>query len=81
MQHLRAGLSRKAHIEYDDVVFLRCCSRFPVVAVGDQIHTPALFLKTPFDELPNSWIVFDDEDFHERSTTFGGRALSLQASV
>src|SRR6185369_13898480 len=49
------------------IIFLGDGARLAIVAVGDEIHAPALFLEAPLHELSDGGIVFNDEDFHRGS--------------
>jgi hypothetical protein len=64
VQNLRPRLTWKTHVEDYNIVFFSHGASFTLVAVGDEIDTPALFLEASLYELPDGRIVFNDEDFH-----------------
>jgi hypothetical protein len=74
VEHLRARFAGQPHVEDDNIVLFGDCAGFPIIAIGDKVYSPSLFLKPPFDELSNGGVVFDYEDFHR-----AGWPLSVNA--
>ena len=65
VQHLEAGLSRKAHVEHDEIVGLGIRAPLPFLAVGHEIDGPPLLLEAAFYVLPDGRIILDDENAHD----------------
>ena len=61
---MRSRFPRQTHVQNHDIVVFGDGSRLSVVAVGDEVNSPALLLETALDELSYGGIVFNDEDSH-----------------